>query len=260
MSKEKFGFVYLWFDRKHKRYYVGCHWGTLDDGYICSSRWMKKSYKRRPEDFKRKILKINLERTQMYVEEQRYLNMIKPEEIKIRYYNISLFSKKPWHQYPESVKTIGQKISYSKTGKHIGPCSPEKSKAISEGKKKAFEKRKQETGSSLTEAQKNALKNIKKNPHTEEWKQKTSERMKAQWSDGSRKRAEPKQTMPREEQNKLCSQQLKSRWADPVWAANQRKRLSEGAKKRPPRSEKSKLLTSMKVKETLKKKKELNTI
>lgn len=122
---EKYGFVYIWYDKKHKRYYVGCHWGTVDDGYICSSNWMRDAYKRRPEDFKRKILKTNLDRNRMYIEEQRYFDMIKPEEIKTRYYNLHLSSKKPWHQYPEHVKTIGQKISHSKKGKNIGRACPE---------------------------------------------------------------------------------------------------------------------------------------
>jgi hypothetical protein len=51
MSKEKYGFVYIWYDRKHKRYYIGCHWGHENDGYICSSSWMMKAYKRRPQDY-----------------------------------------------------------------------------------------------------------------------------------------------------------------------------------------------------------------
>ena len=38
-KKVKYGFVYIWYDRKHHRYYIGCHWGTIDDGYICSSNW-----------------------------------------------------------------------------------------------------------------------------------------------------------------------------------------------------------------------------
>lgn len=117
---QKYGFVYIWFDRKHKRYYVGCHWGTIEDGYLCSSNWMRDAHKRRPEDFKRRILKTNLTREQMYIEEQRYFDTIKPEEIKVRYYNLHLSSKKPWHQYPEHVKTIGQKISHSKKGKNTG--------------------------------------------------------------------------------------------------------------------------------------------
>jgi hypothetical protein len=52
----KYGFVYLWFDRKHKRYYVGAHWGKEDDGYICSSNWMRDAYKKRSQDFLREIL------------------------------------------------------------------------------------------------------------------------------------------------------------------------------------------------------------
>lgn len=37
----KYGFVYIWFDRKHHRFYIGCHWGHEEDGYICSSNWMR---------------------------------------------------------------------------------------------------------------------------------------------------------------------------------------------------------------------------
>ncbi len=31
--KQKYGFIYLWRDRKHNRYYLGSHWGSEDDGY-----------------------------------------------------------------------------------------------------------------------------------------------------------------------------------------------------------------------------------
>jgi hypothetical protein len=132
---DKYGFVYIWYDRKHKRYYVGCHWGYVEDGYICSSNWMRDAYKRRPDDFKRRVLKTDLTREQMYLEEQRYLDMQKPEERKIRYYNIQKKNGNLWHKYPENVITIGQKISYAKTGKKIGPCSEETKRKISEAKK-----------------------------------------------------------------------------------------------------------------------------
>ena len=224
---EKYGFVYIWFDRKHKRYYVGCHWGAENDGYICSSNWMRKSFRKRPEDFKRRILKTGLTRIGMYEEEQRYLDMQKLEEKKIRYYNLNTKNGNLWHKYPESVKTIGQKISFSKKGKSSGPCSPEKAAKISEMKKRKFAER-----GGMSESHKAALRGIKKKPHTEEWKAANSEKMKEQWSNGSRKRAEPKQTMLREEQDKLCSQQLKSRWADPVWAANQKQKLKEAWRNR----------------------------
>lgn len=246
---EKYGFVYIWYDVKHKRYYVGCHWGTIHDGYICSSNWMRDAYNRRPQDFRRRILITDLSREQMYIEEQRYLDMIKPEEKKIRYYNLNLKNTKPWHMIESSNKSVGQKISEANKGKSTGPCSEETKAKIS----------KANSGRVFSEEHKEKLRQAKLGKkHTEEWKKQNSERMKQQWSDGTRKRAEPKKTLTREEQNELCSKQLKNRWADPVWAANQRKRLSEGAKKRPPRSAESKLLTSIKVKETLKKKKQLN--
>jgi hypothetical protein len=109
---EKYGFVYIWRDRKHNKYYVGCHWGFEDDGYICSSRWMIKSYKRRPTDFKRRILTRNIiSRAELFKEEFRYLNMIKPNEIKSRYYNLNIKATGHWCAYPENVKTIHEKIA-----------------------------------------------------------------------------------------------------------------------------------------------------
>ncbi len=88
-KKDYFGFVYIWFDRKHKRFYVGSHWGRVDDGYVCSSSWMKQAYKHRPKDFRRKILyyeKTN-DRKTLLDEERRYLSMMKDNELCKRYYN-----------------------------------------------------------------------------------------------------------------------------------------------------------------------------
>lgn len=133
MSEEKYGFVYIWRDRKYNRYYIGCHWGTTEDGYVCSSSWMKLSYKKRPQDFKRRILAKNLTRKEMYEKEQYFFNKIKPEEIKVRYYNLNLSCKDPWHKHPEKNLTIGQKISAAKKGKSV-PCSADKAKKISEAK------------------------------------------------------------------------------------------------------------------------------
>jgi hypothetical protein len=109
---EKSGFVYIWFDRKHKRYYIGCHWGTEDDGYVCSSAWMMQAYKLRPQDFKRRILVRNIDtRKKMFLEEQRFFSMIKQEELRIRYYNLNIKSNSIWSTYDENVKTISEKIS-----------------------------------------------------------------------------------------------------------------------------------------------------
>ena len=88
---EKFGFIYIWHDKKHKRYYVGSHWGYMDDGYICSSKWMKASYKRRPFDFKRRIIKkVYTDRKDLISEEYYYLSMIKSNEFGTKYYNLKL--------------------------------------------------------------------------------------------------------------------------------------------------------------------------
>lgn len=86
---EKYGFVYIWYDCKHKRFYIGCRWGHENDGYICSSSWMKSSYKRRPEDFKRRILsRVFTNKKDLLEEEYNWLSLIKEEELSKKYYNM----------------------------------------------------------------------------------------------------------------------------------------------------------------------------
>jgi hypothetical protein len=88
--EEKYGFIYIWRDRKHKRYYIGCHWGYEDDGYICSSDWMRHAYRRRPDDFKRRIIKrIYSNKKDMFLKEHEYLLCIKENEFGKRYYNLN---------------------------------------------------------------------------------------------------------------------------------------------------------------------------
>jgi hypothetical protein len=109
---EKYGFVYIWRDRKHNRYYIGSHWGTEDDGYVCSSNWMMQAYKKRPYDFKRKILSRGIHtRDSLLYEEFRYLLMIKPEELGKRYYNLKNTKDYYWHTETNTRLTIAEKIS-----------------------------------------------------------------------------------------------------------------------------------------------------
>lgn len=111
---QKYGFIYLWFDRKHRRYYVGCHWGHTNDSYICSSNWMRDAYRRRPTDFKRKILKSNIvSLKEMFDEEAKFLSRIKTEELGKRYYNLHNVNKNHWSANESSKLTVGQKISNS---------------------------------------------------------------------------------------------------------------------------------------------------
>lgn len=125
------GFVYIWYDRKHKRYYIGSHWGSENDGYICSSKWMKQAYSHRPHDFKRRIVFRNAEsRAVLLAEEQRWLEMIKIEEMSgngnrfPRYYNLNRGRVGHWTALDNS-KTIAQKISDA----HADPEIKEKHRA-----------------------------------------------------------------------------------------------------------------------------------
>ena len=107
---EKYGFVYLWYNSFRKRFYVGCHWGREDDGYICSSKAMWKSYLRNPSYFKRRILARVYDRTKLLEEEYRWLSMIKDEELGVRYYNLNKHHFGHWTA-TNNAKTIGEKIS-----------------------------------------------------------------------------------------------------------------------------------------------------
>jgi hypothetical protein len=113
---EKYGFVYIWRDRKHKRYYIGSHWGTETDGYLCSSNWMRDAHKRRPHDFKRRILaRVHTSKQDLLVEEGKWLALIPKEEIGKKYYN--LHNSQPGHWTATDNKlSIGDKIKIALKG------------------------------------------------------------------------------------------------------------------------------------------------
>ena len=92
MAKKEgsYGFVYLWRDKAYNRFYIGSHWGVEDDRYVCSSNAMRKAYRRRKHDFKRRILsKVYTDRKELLEVEQRWIDLIKPEEFGRRYYNVN---------------------------------------------------------------------------------------------------------------------------------------------------------------------------
>lgn len=119
---EKYGFVYIWRDRKHNRYYIGCHWGHQEDSYICSSRWMRNTYRRRPEDFRRRILAfVYTTREDLYQEEYKWLCKIKPEEMRVKYYNLCLKKFNHWTSDEEKSLTVREKLSKTGKQKHQDP-------------------------------------------------------------------------------------------------------------------------------------------
>ena len=62
------GFVYLWYDRRRKKFCLGSHMGSLDDGYISGTGYFERAYKKRPHDMKRRILSFvtNEDRQKLY--------------------------------------------------------------------------------------------------------------------------------------------------------------------------------------------------
>lgn len=119
-----YGFVYIWRDHKHKRFYIGCHWGDVNDGYVCSSRWMKAAYKRRPKDFKRRILETNItERSMLFEREATWLSLTKKEELGKRYYNLNNTPIKHWSRNPLTAKQIAEAASKRLKGKSFSPAT-----------------------------------------------------------------------------------------------------------------------------------------
>jgi NUMOD3 motif len=255
------GFVYIWYDKTNKMYYVGSHWGHEDDGYICSSNWMKRAYKNRPADFKRRIaIRISTSRLDLLKEEQRWLQMIKDIEIlpntkKPRYYNLNNKSADYlWHAYENQRLTVGQKISKTNTGRCLHRNTPERADAISRGKKAAFERSLAENGYKFSpEHVANMTAAITGRKMPEGFSEAQAERLKEQWATGKRQSKpwgshseETKQKMSAVHSGKLVSQDtrekismsqesglaakhanfMKNKWADPVWKENQRKALT----------------------------------
>jgi hypothetical protein len=165
------GFIYIWFDKKKKRYYVGSHWGPEDDGYVCSSTWMLQAYKKRPEDFKRRILERFNEREKINDIEHRWLQMMKPEELKgERYYNFHNYRFGHWSHTAASRIAIGEKISKTNTGM----------KHSSETKERMSKTRKGRVRS--PEWQKKLNESLSGKPRSEETKRKLSLKLKEHYA------------------------------------------------------------------------------
>jgi hypothetical protein len=88
-KKDYFGFIYLWFDKKRKMFYLGSHMGSIDDGYICSQSRMRNAYNRRQDTFKRRILYYHpfADRVTLLEKEEQWLKLIDPVHLSKKYYN-----------------------------------------------------------------------------------------------------------------------------------------------------------------------------
>ena len=183
---EKEGFIYIWFDRKHKRYYVGCHWGTVDDGYICSSKWMRDAHRYRPQDFKRRIIQKSIARDTLLDEEHKWLSLIPDEELGESYYNLSKKHFGHWSAIESNNLSVRQKLSEASKKLHQDPVYREK---FLEGRKKMphqtseqiAKRSKSNTGKKRSEETKQKIADAHRGkimgPLSKETKQKISEKL-----------------------------------------------------------------------------------
>ena len=107
---EKYGFIYIWYDCKRKMYYIGSHYGTEVDGYICSSNRMRDAYRRRSQDFKRRIIKNKIDRSNLLEEEHKWLQLIPDDELGKKYYNLRKHKWGHWSTDEKTKLSIKEKI------------------------------------------------------------------------------------------------------------------------------------------------------
>jgi hypothetical protein len=104
-------------------FYIGSHWNKEDDTYICSSNRMRKAYRRRPNDFKRRVIERyeNIAYKSLLEREDQWLQLIPDEQLGKRYYNLRKRAAH-WASSPNDKLTIGEKISQTKIarGVHAG--------------------------------------------------------------------------------------------------------------------------------------------
>lgn len=135
-TKNYTGFVYLWYDAKRKWFCIGSHMGSLEDGYTSSTGFMDNAYKKRPQDFKRRVLYYynGSDQKELLAEEQKFLDRIKIEELcigqnkkngTIRYYNVkktasglngetaSIIFKDAWDNNPGRKKNQSERLTGS---------------------------------------------------------------------------------------------------------------------------------------------------
>ncbi len=189
---EKYGFVYLWYDVYRKMYYIGCRWGNINDGYVCSSDRMRKSYRRRPQDFKRRILKkIYTNKVDLLEEEFKWLSLISDSELGKKYYNLRKHHYGHWTNDPDKSLSISEKISKSKKG--VPSTMDEealklRAEKISQVKKQKFQERLEQTGSKFTLEHRHKISVVQKGTtRSEESNAKRSESMKRAWETGLNK-------------------------------------------------------------------------
>jgi hypothetical protein len=144
-------FLYIWYDKCRKMFYVGMHEGTITDGYVSSSRWFNGEQHYRPNDFRRKVIKTFNDRKSARKEEARFLRMIKESEFGKKYYNLKNgrpTGTDPWNKGKKNIysqETL-DKMSIAKIGKPSPIKGKQMSKSSHNGKNSSIKLSKTVTG------------------------------------------------------------------------------------------------------------------
>ena len=90
--KSNYGYVYIWYDTKYKKYIIGSHHGDVNDSYSTSTGGIhvRNIFKHRPETMRFRVLQYNnVKDDYKYTQEleQRWLNMRSNIANNSRYYN-----------------------------------------------------------------------------------------------------------------------------------------------------------------------------
>jgi len=171
-------FVYLWRDRLTNRYYLGYHNGK-NPRYVCSSKYMRREYKERPSDFRRRILKIGSKKEMIKLE--RKLLISRRNQFGKRYYNLIVSAENGFPEWTDEMKKTkslslkGKKKSEETIRKMSQPRSEEHKRNLS----KAHLGIKHTIATRLKMSK--SMTGIKKGPQSEERKSKASEWMKEYW-------------------------------------------------------------------------------
>lgn len=162
---------------------------------------------------------------------------MKPLNPHPRYYNLNRTTFEAWHTDEEVNKTVGEKISAAKRGKK-SKLSHDQHLAI--GKKISAAKLAKRPLITIDQVR-SLVQQRKRLPEICEILGTTGQHVREVIREAGFESL--KQLWPKSEpaQARKPGESLKQKWADPAWRENQRQRLSEGAKHRPPRSEESKL-------------------
>ena len=205
--------------------------GALDDGYISSTGHFKNAFKKRPDDMKRRILAyVSESREEMFREEQRWLDMIKDEELCVRYYNVK---KRACGQDPRIAAESNRRRTITiETRKKMSESG--KKKVFTESHKKNLSKglmgNTRSLGRILSEEHKQKIsKSLEGNKraagtqHTEEWKRTKSERQK-----GTKRSEETKAKMREARKRQVFSEETKRKIGEANRAHWLRKRELNG--------------------------------